>query len=67
MVEESFAIFEILTWLPDFRMGMNPFGNVIAWPVGAEATPYIRNNTVISSSILCQSVKMRIKPDQNEE
>ena len=28
--EDTFTIFEILTWLPDFHIGMDPCGNVTA-------------------------------------
>ena len=50
--EDTFIIFEILTWLPDFHLGMNWFGNVIAWPVWEEATHYIGSSMVISLSFV---------------
>ena len=54
-IEDIFTLFEILTWLLDFHLGMNPFVNITAWPVWAEATHYIGVNTIISS--FCKAFK----------
>ena len=38
--EDTFAVFEIQTWLPDFIMGIGPFGIFVAWPIGEEIRGY---------------------------
>ena len=47
--EDTFTVFEIYTWLPDFIMGMNPFRNWTAWTVWVEATCHIGNRKTFSS------------------
>ena len=49
VVEDTFTAFEMQTWLPDFIMGINPFGVFCAWPFWAEEIGYLGNNTLISS------------------
>ena len=47
--EDTFTVFELPTWLPDFIMGMNQFSNLTAWPIWAEVTCYTGNKTKNSS------------------
>ena len=53
--ENIFTVFESQTWLPDFHLGMNPFGNVTARPIWTQATRSSENNTVISFYRLSES------------
>ena len=46
---DAFTTFEIQTWLPDFLLGINPFGIFGAWPVWAEIARYIGNKIDISA------------------
>ena len=65
--EDTFTTFEIQTWLPDFIWRINSFRVFCAWPVWAEVTCYLGNNTVISSSPINihQNVKTTAPPNMN--
>ena len=41
--EDTFTIFEIQTWLPDFILGISPFRIFCACPIWAEVTYYFIN------------------------
>ena len=58
--KDTFNTFEILRWLPNFHLGVNPFGNLNTWPVWIEATRYIGDNKVLSSLSFVMRSKMRI-------
>ena len=60
IIEGTFTIFQIITWLSDFHTGMNPFGNGTAWPVLAEVTRYIKKIAQYFFFVICQAIEIQI-------
>ena len=58
-MEDTFTVFEILTCLPHFPLGMNPSGIVTAWPVWAETIRCI-GIFMIQFFFIVRQLKMRI-------
>ena len=61
--EDTFTMFELQTWLPDFILGINPFGIFLAWPVCPDVTSDIRNNTVVSSLSIDRKLEISLHDD----
>ena len=55
--EDTFTIFEIQSWLPDFIIGLNRFKKLTAWPVWKEVTCHIENKTKLSSLSIDSQLK----------
>ena len=59
--ENTYTIFEIQTWLPDFIMGITRLRNWTAWSVWAEepVTLGIRQNFILYSLFICGQLEFK--------
>ena len=60
ILEDTFTIFEIQTWLPDFIMGMARLRIWTAWPVWAEVPVTLGIKTKLSSLSIDRQLKFKI-------
>ena len=60
LVEDTFTIFEIQTWLPDFIMGITCLRNWTAWSIWAEEPVTFGNKTKLSSLSIDRQLKSKI-------
>ena len=58
--EDPFTSFEVLIWLPDIILGINPEINFCAWLIWAEVTRYLCNNTILSPASIDRLLNIRI-------
>ena len=58
--ECTFTTLEIQIWLPDFILGISSVRIFCAWPIWAEVTSYLGNDTVVSSLIIDRQLNIRI-------